>query len=303
MTYLLTGATGFIGRALVAKLLAAGHNVCYLGRQRSSTLDPRAGFFLWTDLEQTLPPLETVPRIDALIHLAGEPVAQRWTPETKQRIKSSRVLGTRNLVNTIATLHHKPSVLISASATGYYGNRGDEVLTETSTPGTGFLPEVCVEWEHEAERAREFGLRVVHIRIGVVLGSDGGALGQLLTPFRMGVGGKLGNGGQWMSWIHRDDLVRLFEFAVSNLSAPAVMNGTAPEPVTNADFTSSLARTLHRTAILPIPRFGLRLAFGEMSDVLFDSSRALPAAGQAAGFSFEHSQLDAALRSLLRTAA
>lgn len=303
MTYLLTGATGFIGRGLVAKLLAAGHNVCYLGRQRSKTLDSRAGFFLWPNLEHGLPPLETVPRIDALIHLAGEPVAQRWTPEAKQRIRSSRVLGTRNLVNAIAALQHKPSLLVAASAIGYYGNRGNEVLTEASAPGTGFLPEVCVEWELEADRASEFGLQVAHIRIGVVLGSDGGALAKMLPPFRLGVGGKLGDGHQWMSWIHRDDLVRLFEFAVSNPSAPSVMNGTAPEPVTNADFTASLARVLHRPALLPMPKFGLHLMFGEMSDVLFDSSRVLPAAAQSAGFSFEYSQLDTALQSLLRTAA
>jgi uncharacterized protein (TIGR01777 family) len=303
MTYLLTGATGFIGRALVAKLLADGHNVCYLARQRSTTLDSRAAFFLWQNIERTLPPLETVPRIDALIHLAGESVAQRWTAEVKQRIRSTRVEGTRNLVTAIAKLRHKPPLLISASAVGFYGNRGDEVLTEASTPGTSFLADVCVEWEREAERAREFGLRVVHIRIGTVLGPDGGALGKMLPPFRMGAGGKIGDGRQWISWIHRDDLVRLFEFATTNETAPPVMNGTAPEPVSNATFTTALAHAVHRPALLPIPRFGLRLAFGEMSDVLFDSARVLPAAAQSAGFSFTYSRLAAALQSILQKAA
>lgn len=303
MTYLLTGATGFIGQFLVRKLLASGHNVCYLGRRRSRTLDTRAAFFQWTDIERTPAPLEVVPRIDAIVHLAGEPIAQRWTPEIKQRIRSSRVEGTRNLVNAIGELKHKPPLLVSASATGYYGSRGDEVLTETSAPGTGFLADVCVEWEREADRAREFGLRVAHIRIGVVLGQEGGALAQMLPPFRMGVGGRIGDGRQWMSWIHRDDLVRLFEFALTNEAAPAVLNGTAPEPVTNAVFTAALARVVHRPAIFPIPKFGLRLAFGEMSEFLFDSLRVLPAAAQTAGFSFEYNRLDAALESLLQKVA
>lgn len=303
MTYLLTGATGFIGRALTARLLAAGHNVCYLGRHRSETLDPRAGFFSWPDLERTLPPLEAVPRIDAIINLAGEPVSQRWTPEIKQRIQNSRINGTRNLVRAIGGLKHKPSVLVSASATGYYGDRGEETLTETSAPGTGFLAEVCVGWEREAALAQELGLRVASIRTGIVLGLEGGALAQMLPPFKMGVGGKIGDGRQWMPWIHRDDLVRMFEFAVANEAAPGIFNGTAPEPVRNADFTTALGHAVGRPAILPVPKLALRMMYGEMSDVLFHSQRAIPEAAQAAGFSFIYSGLEGALSSLLPKAA
>ena len=234
MTYLLTGSAGFIGRRLAALLLAGGHNVCYLGRKRSPSLDSRAAFFLWEKPEKTLPPLETVPRIDAVIHLAGEPVMQRWTAEAKQRIRSSRIAGTRNLVAAIGKLKHKPKVLASASAVGYYGNRGDDVVTEASGPGCGFLADVCVEWEREADLAKVVGLRVVHVRIGIVLGPGGGALGKMLKPFQFGLGGTLGNGRQWMPWIHRDDLARMFQFAAETETVSGAWNGTAPEPVTNA---------------------------------------------------------------------
>ncbi len=299
MTYLLTGATGFLGRPLAARLLAAGHNVCYLGRQRSSSFDTRAAFFLWEKPEKSLPPLETVPRIDAIIHLAGEPVAQRWTAEVKQRIRTSRVEGTRNLVAAIGMLKHKPKALVSASAVGYYGNRGNDLLTEVSPPGSGFLADVCLEWESEADRAREFGLRVAHIRIGIVLG-PGGALGKMVTPFKLGLGGKLGDGSQWMPWIHRNDLVRMFEFAADSETVSGAWNGSAPEPVTNATFTKTLAKVLGRPAIFPAPKFAVRLAFGEMADVLFYSLRAIPAAAQSAGFAFEYNQLEPALRAVLQ---
>jgi uncharacterized protein len=303
MTYLLTGATGFIGQRLAALLLAGGHNVCYLGRKRSPNFDSRAAFFLWEKPEKTLPPLETVPRMDAVIHLAGEPVMQRWTAEAKERIRSSRVAGTRNLVAAIGKLKHKPKVLVSASAVGYYGNRGDDLLTEASGPGSGFLADVCVEWEREADLAKVVGLRVVHLRIGIVLGPGGGALGKMLKPFQFGLGGTLGNGLQWMPWIHRDDLARMFQFAAETETVSGAWNGTAPEPVTNAVFTKTMAGVLGRPALLPAPKFAIRLAFGEMGDVLFDSIRAVPAAPQKAGFSFEYSQLALALRAVLRKAA
>jgi uncharacterized protein (TIGR01777 family) len=213
MHYLITGATGFIGMRLTQRLLAQGDSVQYLGRRRSSHIDPRAAFQVWENPVTTIAPLDAVSRCDALIHLAGEPIAQRWTSEIKKRIADSRVLATRNLVAGIARMRHKPRVLVSASAIGYYGNRGDEILTEDTAPGSGFLAEVCTGWEREAKAAAELGLRVVRIRIGVVLAKEGGALAQMLPPFRLGVGGPFGDGKQWMSWIHRDDLVRMLCWA------------------------------------------------------------------------------------------
>ena len=181
------------------------------------------------------------------------------------------------------------------------GTGANDLLTEASPPGSGFLADVCVEWEREADRAREFGLRVAHIRIGIVLG-PGGALGKMLTPFKFGLGGKLGDGSQWMPWIHRDDLVRMFEFAAENETVSGAWNGSAPEPVTNATFTKTLAKVLGRPAIFPAPKFAVRLAFGEMADVLFDSLRAIPAAPQNAGFTFEYNRLEPALRAVLQKA-
>ncbi|HXE10771.1 MAG TPA: TIGR01777 family oxidoreductase [Bryobacteraceae bacterium] len=300
MTFLITGATGFLGRRLVDMLIAEGHAVVYLAGKRSKSLDSRAAFHLWTHREQMLLELKAVPLCDAVIHLAGEPIAQRWTSEAKKRIRESRILRTRDLVDGIGQLPHKPGVFISASAVGYYGNRGNEVLTEESAPGKGFLADVCVHWEEEADRAREFGLRVVKVRNGMVLGEDGGALKKLLPPFRMGLGGRLGSGKQWVSWIHRDDLLRMLIWAAANPNIAGVLNGTAPEPVTNAQFTRDLAHALGKPAIIPVPRFGLRLALGEMSDVLLDSARAIPAAAQQQGFQFAFRDVQPALEAILR---
>jgi uncharacterized protein (TIGR01777 family) len=300
MTYLITGATGFVGRSLVESLLADGHSVNYLSRKIDRSMNLRAAFHHWEDPETTLPPLTSVPRCDAVIHLAGEPVAQRWTEEVKRKIRDSRVAGTRNLVEAIGLMRHKPSVLVSSSAVGYYGDRGDDVLTEESKPGKDFLAEVCVEWEREALRATELGLRVVPIRTGVVLASGGGALQKMMPPFEFGIGGRFGNGKQWMPWIHRDDLLRLFRFAADTQSVDGPMNGTAPEPVTNSEFTRALASAIHRPALLPIPKFGLRLLLGEMADFLVESIRAVPAAAERQGFSFTYSHLQSALNAVLR---
>jgi uncharacterized protein len=297
MNYLITGASGFIGRKLVHLLLSAGHSVDYLGRQRSTSLDSRTAFHCWIPGEK--PPLSSVPPVDAIIHLAGEPVAQRWTPEVKQRIYTSRVEGTRRLVSAIGELRHKPAVLVTASAVGYYGDRGDEVLTESGAPSTDFLAKLCVDWEREATRARELGVRVVPIRIGIVLGRDGGALKQMMTPFRLGIGGRLGNGRQWVPWIHVDDLLRLFVFAASNSSIDGVLNGSSPEPVRNAAFTSSLADALHRPAILPVPKFVLKIAVGELADYMFASVRVMPEAAKQSGFKFDYPELYGALKALL----
>jgi uncharacterized protein len=301
MNFLVTGATGFIGRTLVASLLSRGHSVNYLGRKRSKELDSRAAFFYWNLQESPPLDLDSVPRLDAVIHLAGEPIAQRWTKEIKQRIYSSRVDGTRAIVRGLEQLRHKPSVLISASAIGYYGDRGDEVLTEDSAPGTDFLAQVCFDWEREALRACEFGLRVVPVRIAPVFGRNGGALQKMLTPFKLGLGGKLGSGRQWMSWIHLDDLVALLLFAAENSALSGPINGTSPVPVTNAEFTATLSRALHRPALFPAPRFALRLALGELADSVLASERVIPRAAQNAGFSFWYPELAVALRPFFLT--
>jgi hypothetical protein len=246
-------------------------------------------------LSRRAPFAESLREADVIIHLAGEPVAQRWTAEAKRRILESRVVGTRSLVEALAALPRRPEALICASAIGYYGSRGDEILTESSAPGSGFLPEVCVAWEREAQAAEAFGIRVVRVRTGLVLGAGGGALPRMLPPFRMGVGGRLGSGRQWMSWIHLEDLTALLLFAVENrFQGP--LNAVAPHPVTNADFTRELARALRRPALFPVPEFALRLLFGEMADVLLDSQRVAPAAAEAAGFRFRFPQLPPALR-------
>jgi hypothetical protein len=297
MNFLITGATGFIGRKLVAELLARGDSVNYLGRGRGTTLDSRAAFHPWDG--KSVAPLDSVPRLDAVIHLMGEPVAQRWTAQSKDRIRRSRVQTTRQLVSAIAALKHKPAVLISASAVGYYGNRGNEVLTEASMPGTGFLADVCINWEYEAARARQHGLRVVIIRIATVLGRDGGALPKMLPPFRWGVGGRFGNGRQWMSWIHAEDLMRLVLFTVDT-DVSGALNGASPQPVTNAEFTRTLARAVRRPAIFPIPRLALELTLGEMSTFLFESQRAVPSAVEKAGFQFNYPDLAQALPQLVR---
>lgn len=279
MRIAVTGAGGFIGGALVRCLSQDGHSTVVVPRGRP---DPAL--------------LEGA---GAVVHLAGEPVAQRWTPAAKQRIRASRAEGTLHLVEAIASLASAPATLVSASAIGFYGSRGDEVLTETSSPGADFLASVCAEWESAAARAAGSGVRVVSLRIGMVLGPHGGALAKMLLPFRLGLGGRLGSGRQWMSWIHVDDLVALIRFALDERSLMGPVNATAPEPVTNAEFTRELGRALGRPAVLPVPAFALRLLFGEMSEVLLSSQRVAPAAAQAAGFAFRHPRLAPALRNLL----
>ncbi len=298
MNYLLTGATGFVGKRLVSALLSGGHRVNYLGRKRSPELDSRAAFHCWSAGED--PPLNSVPRMDAVIHLAGEPIAQRWTADARKRIYDSRIVGTRNLVSAIGALKYKPAVLVSASAVGYYGDRGDEILTEQSAPGSGFLADLCVHWEREAFQARNLGLRVVPIRVAPVLGREAGALSKMLTPFKFGLGGKVGSGRQWMPWIHIDDLVRLFIFAAENNDVHEPLNGSSPAPVTNAEFTRAFAAVLKRPAPWTIPRLALKLALGEMSDALFDSQRVAPAATEQSGFRFDYPELKAALENLLK---
>jgi uncharacterized protein (TIGR01777 family) len=298
MDITVTGATGFIGNKLVQELLQAGHSIHALGRKRSPALPPVVRFSEWRSTESE-PPSEALATADAMVYLAGESVAQRWTSDVKQRIRSSRVDRTRNLVNAIAKQSHRPQVLVCASAIGYYGSRGNEVLTEKSAPGRDFLAQVVIDWEQVARQAETLGIRVVPLRFGVVLGQDGGALAKMLTPFRLGVGGRLASGQQWMSWIHVDDVIGLIRFSLDNSAVREPMNATSPQPVTNAEFTKELAAVLHRPAIFPVPELALNLLFGEMAEVILGSQRVLPKAAQSAGFQFQYPELRPALIRLL----
>jgi uncharacterized protein len=237
-----------------------------------------------------------------VFHLAGESIAQgRWTAEKKKRLRESRVQGTRNLVATLEKLTDRPRVLVSASAIGYYGDRGDQELVETDPPGSDFLADICVDWEAVAREAESLGIRVVHPRIGIVLGTAGGALAKLLPIFRAGLASPLGNGQQWMSWIHQDDLAALMMFAAERDDLRGPVNATAPHPVTNRQFTKILAEVLHRPALLPaIPKFALRMSMGEFAEALVASQRVLPARAQTAGFAFGHPDLRAALEQVLQ---
>jgi uncharacterized protein len=293
-----TGASGFIGRRLLKSLAGDAHTVQVLSRHAGTNMPGNIKVWPW-DPAKSEPPADALRDTDAVIHLAGEPVAQRWTGHVKQRIRDSRELGTRHLVQAISKLPKPPGVLVCASASGYYGSRGDEILTEDSPAGAGFLAGVCRAWEAEALKAEAFGTRVVRVRIGIVLDTRGGALQKMLPPFKMGVGGKMGTGKQWMSWIHIDDLVGIFRCAVEQ-RVPGVMNGVAPYPVVNAEFTRTLAATLHRPAIFPVPEFALKLLFGEMSEVLFASQRVSPKAAEQAGYRYRFPQLSAALADILK---
>jgi len=298
MNIAITGASGFLGRRLMKLLAARGHRLRVLSRHAGTDVPAGVELSVWDPLRGSAPGA-ALREADAVVHLAGEPVAQRWTAAAKQRIYDSRVVGTRNLVAALAKGSPRPPVLVSASAIGYYGSRDDEKLTEDSPAGAGFLAGTCVAWEQEAVRAAASGVRVTRIRIGIALDPGGGALKPMLAPFRAALGGPLGSGQQWMSWIHIDDLAEMFRFALENV-APPVLNGVAPGPVTNADFTRALAGTLHRPAFLPAPKLALRVLFGEMAELLLASQRVTPGVAQAAGFQFEYPELRAALADLLR---
>ena len=273
MKVAVTGASGFIGRRLMEKLGKEARAVSLRG-----SLKGLAG-------------------ADAVVHLAGEPVAQRWTKEAREKIRFSRVDGTRRVIDAMRA--NPPRVFVSASAVGYYGSRGDELLTESSSPADDFLGRICREWEREARKAEEFGVRVVCLRNGVVLG-NGGALKKMLLPFKLGIGGKIGDGKQWMAWIHLEDTVGLIEFAISSLTMRGAVNATAPNPVTNTEFTRELASALHRPAILPVPQFALDLLLGEMAQIVYASQRVIPEAALQAGYQFRFPRLHDALFDILR---
>lgn len=298
MKVLITGASGFIGGRLVNILEQKGHDVFKLSRSQAENpgeiqWDPYEGF--------SSSEFEKLHQIEAVIHLAGENVAGNWSENKKRRIRDSRVKGTKTLVDAFSKTENPPSIFISASAIGFYGNRGDELLTEESDRGEGFFPEVCSEWEREGSRAAEFGARVVHPRIGVVLAKDGGALEKMLTPFKFGVGGTIGSGDQYMSWIAIDDLVNVFLFALENESVSGAVNATAPNPATNEEFTSTLGKVLSRPTIIPIPAFGVKLLFGEMGEtLLLEGNRVIPSKLEKLGFSFKFPKLDDALKHVVQ---
>ncbi len=297
MKILVSGAAGLVGAALVARFQGEGHEVIELRRLSAGQTDAKA---VW-DQKTGRVDLTRCPSPEAVVHLAGETIAQRWTAPAKIRIRNSRVNGTRLLVEALTQLPRLPRVLISASATGYYGDRGDDTLDETSAPGTGFLANVAQAWEAAANGATERGVRVITLRLGVVLSERGGALRKMLPAFRFGLGGRLGSGRQFWSWIALDDLVNAILFCLNNERLHGPINATSPHPVTNREFTRALAQALHRPARLPVPAFMVRLVFGEMGrEALLASARVMPALLQAEGFTFEFSEISAALRHLLR---
>ncbi len=296
MKVAITGASGLIGGALVPFLTTGGHEVVRLVRRAprskdETRWDPEAGEIDAAALEGT----------DAVVHLAGENIAGgRWTEARKARLRSSRVGPTALLARTLAGLTKKPKVLVSASAIGYYGNRGDEWVTEKDAPADDFLGRLSVEWEAAAEPAREAGIRVVHPRFGVVLSPAGGALGKMLLPFKAGLGGVVGPGTQYMSWIALDDVLGVVHHLLDRAGLEGPVNATAPEPVTNAVFTKTLGRVLGRPTVAPVPAFALRLALGEMADAaLLSSTRVRPERLQASGYRFRFPDLEGALRHVL----
>lgn len=300
MKVLVTGATGLIGSRLCRSLSSDGHTVVALTRSPAKAADLAASNVYKWNPQSELPPAESLDQVDAVVHLAGEPIAaRRWTDEQKKRIRDSRVASTIYLVDAISSLERKPSVFVSGSAVGFYGDRSDELLDENSSAGIGFMSDVCREWEEEAVRAGEMGLRVVLVRTGVVLSLEGGALQKMIRPFKLGVAGKLGSGRQWFPWIHIDDIVEIFRLALFTESLRGAVNGTAPEPVTNGEFTRTLAGALHRPAFLPVPEFGLRALMGEMAEVLLMSQRVVPKVALGAGYKFLHPTLADALGDLL----
>jgi hypothetical protein len=298
MRALVTGATGFIGRRLVAKL----EKPVVLSRdpeRARATLGPAPEVFAWDPLAG-LPPRDAFRGVEAVFNLAGESVgAGRWTRRRKAAIRESRVAGTRNLVAAMQGLPERPHVLVSVSAIGYYGDRGGQPLDETASPGSDFLAEVCAAWEAEARRASGSDLRVVTPRLGIVLGPGGGALQKMLTPFKLGLGGRLGSGEQWMSWVHVDDAVGLLLHAAQTTSLSGPVNAVAPGPVTNREFTKTLGAVLGRWTIFPMPAFALRVIVGEFAKVLLSSQRVEPRAAERSGYSFTHPALEGALHALL----
>ena len=300
-TVAVTGASGFVGRELVKQLLARGYGVIALGRRPETAAEP--GVEPRAFDPNAAPSAEAFRGADAVVHLAGESVAGRWTPEKKRRIAASRIDGTRTLVASLRALERRPSVLVCASAVGYYGDRGDEPLTESSAPGSDFLARTCVEWEAAARECEALGIRCVRIRTGIALG-NGGALTQMLTPFKIGAGGPLGSGRQFVPWIHVRDLAALYCFALENASRlTGPVNGVAPDYATNARLAQAIGTALRRPSLAPAPAFALRGVLGEFAGSLLASQLVLPAVAQDAGFAWQHAHLEAAVAQILHAKA
>ena len=294
MKILITGASGLIGKALQSSFKEKGYEMLLGSRserkdERHIKWDPDTGF--------SAEDLQRLEGLDAVIHLAGENISGlRWTEEKKKAIRDSRVFGTRSMVETFDKLKQKPKVFISGSAIGFYGDRGSDEMTESSSAGKTFLSEISKEWEAESRRAEDMGIRTVLLRTGIVLSKDGGALATMMTPFKLGVGGVIGSGEQWMSWVSLDDVVRIINFVLENEDFRGAINVTAPNPVTNEEFTKTLGSVLYRPTFLPLPEFAVHMVFGEMGDaLLLDSTRVVPKRLLDAGFEFKYPKLKDAL--------
>ena len=298
---LVSGASGLIGTALVASLQGNGARITRLTRAGAASKSGSHEERITWDPEQAINP-NAVSGFDVVIHLAGESIVGRWTGTKKVNIRASRVLGTRHLSQALANTKEKPQVFVCGSAIGYYGDGGDEVLNEESPSGTGFLPEVCREWEAATSDATDAGIRTVQMRTGVVLSSKGGALAKMLLPFKMGAGGRVGSGRQWMSWIDMQDMVGAIQHIIKTDLLQGPVNMVAPKPVTNAEFTKTLASVLSRPAIFPMPAFAVKLLFGEMGEtVLLEGQRVEPSKLVGSGYPFRFRELRASLEAILRT--
>lgn len=297
MKILVSGASGLVGTNLIPTLLAKGNQIYKLVRR-----EPRGIDEIHWDAEGGLIEQEKLEDFDAVVHLAGDSVAsENWSEEKKRKIRDSRVTGTRTLVDALKRCVNPPKHFVSASATGFYGNRGGEILNEESAPGKGFLPEVCQEWETEALKAENFGARVVLLRTGIVLAKDGGALAKMLTPFKFGVGGTVGSGKQWMSWIALDDMIKIIHFALENENLRGAINVVAPNAATNEEFTRTLGAALNRPTVLPMPEFAIKMLFGEMGEaLLLEGARVYPQKLLDAKFEFDYTNLENALKHVLK---
>lgn len=295
MKVAISGVSGLVGAALRESITSDGHEVIAISRQSSL---PPLKTITW-DVENKRFDASGLENVDAVVHLAGEPVAQRWNDARKQAIRDSRVDSTRLLVEGLKSLKNPPKLLLSASAVGFYGDGGDAELDESSPPGEGFLADVCQEWEKATMEALGIGIRAACMRTGIVLSTNGGALPQMLLPFKLGIGGPVGSGSQWMPWIHIDDIVGAYRFVIDNDDLVGAVNATAPNPETNADFAKALGKALHRPAFMPAPAFGLKVLFGEMAEILLEGQRALPKKLLKAGYDFKYPQLQKALEDVI----
>jgi uncharacterized protein (TIGR01777 family) len=301
MRVLVTGASGFLGSRVCDALLARGDEVIGLSRdpERARGANPTVGWHAWNAAVER-PPASALEGVDVVVNLIGEPIDQRWTDEAKRRIRDSRERATKNLVDALSAADPRPRALVSQSAVGYYGDRGDAMVDESTPPGTGFDSGICASWEAAAQAAEDIGLRVAVIRTGLVLDPENGLLKQLLLPFKLGLGGPIAGGRQYMPWIHVDDWTRLAVWVVDGEDRGGAYNGTAPNPVTNAEFSKTLGRVLGRPAVLPVPKLAMKARFGsELGEVVTGGQRVVPRRALDGGFEFAYPELEPALRNLL----